>query len=152
MIKSVRNFTSTQKIWSIYFTYFVIWPEGEGKSVKIFQLQKRVIHLLTGVHKLESCRHMFRKFQILSLASLYILEMLCFVKQYQGNLQQNFALHGHNTRNKFDLRTRYCSSVLYKRSVINMGIKLFNKLPIQIKQLDNRNGFKRKAKNFLLHN
>jgi len=30
-----------------------------------------------------------------------------------------------------------------------MGIKLFNKLPIQIKQLD---GFKREVKNFLLRN
>ena len=33
-----------------------------------------------------------------------------------------------------------------------MGIKLFNKLPIQIKQLDDYKGFKREVKNFLLCN
>ena len=33
-----------------------------------------------------------------------------------------------------------------------MGIKLFNKLPIQIKQLDDYKGFKREVKNFLLSN
>jgi len=33
-----------------------------------------------------------------------------------------------------------------------MGVKLFNKLPIQIKQLDNDRGFKREMKIFLLHN
>ena len=33
-----------------------------------------------------------------------------------------------------------------------MGIKLFNKLPIQIKQLDDYKGFKREVTNFLLHN
>ena len=36
--------------------------------------------------------------------------------------------------------------------VTNMGTKLFNKLPIQIKQLDDYKGFKREVKNFLLHN
>ena len=34
----------------------------------------------------------------------------------------------------------------------NMGIKLFNKLPIQIKQLGNYKGFKTEVKTFLLHN
>jgi len=116
---------------------------GEGKSVKIFWLQKKVIQLITGVHKHISCRHIFREFQILTLASLYILEVLCFIKKYQGNLKQNFRIHDHNTRNKFDLHTCYCSTVLYHRSVTNMGIKLFNKLPIQIKQMDNHRGFKR---------
>jgi len=79
------------------------------------------------------------------------LELLCFIKKKQGYLKQNFEIHGHNTRNKFDLHTYYCSTVLYQRSVTNMGIKLFDKLPIQIKQLDNYKGFKREVKTFLLH-
>jgi hypothetical protein len=33
-----------------------------------------------------------------------------------------------------------------------MGIKLFNNLPVQIKQLDNYKGFKREVKTFLLIN
>jgi ribosomal protein L37AE/L43A len=45
---------------------------GEGKSVKIFQVQEKVIRLITGVHKCDSCGHIFRKFGILTLASLYI--------------------------------------------------------------------------------
>jgi hypothetical protein len=80
------------------------------------------------------------------------VEVLCCIKQYQGNLQQNFAIHGHNTTNKFDLHIHYCSTVLCQRSEINMGIKLFNKLPIQIKQLNNYKGFKKEVKSFLLHN
>ena len=57
-----------------------------------------------------------------------------------------------NTRKKHDLHTQHCNTVLYQRSVINMGIKLFNKLPIQIKQLDNFKSFKREVKTFLVHN
>ena len=57
--------------------------------MKIFWLQKKVIQLITGVHTCESCRHIFMKFQILPLVSMYILEVLCFIKKYQGNLKQN---------------------------------------------------------------
>ena len=61
---------------------------GDGKSIKIFRLQKKkVIRLITGAHKRESCRPIFRKFQILTLASLYIFEMLCFLKKHQGNVK-----------------------------------------------------------------
>ena len=155
----LRNVTSTQMKWIICFAYFqsrlrygIMFWGGDGKSVKIFQLQKKVIWLITGVHVRESCRHIFRKFQILTLASLYILEVLCFVKKYQENLKQNYAIHGHNTRNKFDLPTRYCSTVLYHISLTNMGIQLFSKLPMQIKQLDNHKGFMKEMKTFHLNN
>ena len=67
---------------------------------------------------------------------MYILELLCFIKENQGNLKRNLGIHGLNTRNKSDLHTRYCSTVLYQRSVTNMGITLSNKWLIQIKQLD----------------
>ena len=53
----------------------------------ILSTKKKSIPLITGVHKRESCRHIFRKFQILTLASLYILEVLRFIKRYQGNLK-----------------------------------------------------------------
>ena len=77
--------------------------------------------------------------------------MLCIIKKNQGNLKQNFGIHGHNKRNKSDLHTCYCSTVLYQISVTDMGNKLFDKLPIQIKQLDNYKGLKRDVKTFLLH-
>ena len=90
----------------------------------------------------------FRKFQILTLASLYIFEMLCFLKNHQGHVKQNLEIHGHNARKKYDLHTRHCSTILYQKSVTNMGMKLFNKLPIQIKQLNDYKGFKREVKIF----
>ena len=132
--------------------YGIMFWDEEGKSVKIFWVQKKVIWLITGVHKCESCKHIFKKFRILTLTSLYILEVLCFIKECHGNLKQNCGMHGHNTRNKLDLYTGYCSTIWYHRSVTNMGIKLFNKLPVQIKQLDNYKCFKREVKNFLSNN
>jgi hypothetical protein len=37
---------------------------GDGKFIKIFRLQKKVIRLITGANKRESCKFIFRKFQI----------------------------------------------------------------------------------------
>jgi hypothetical protein len=67
-------------------------------------------------------------------------------------VRQNLEVHDHNTRKKLDLHTRHCYTVLYQKSVVNMGIKLFNRLPITIKQLDNYKNFKREVKTFLVHN
>ena len=83
MIKSLRDIMCTYMLWSIYFAYFhsrlkheIIFWGREGEIIKVLQLQKQVIQLLTGVHKRESCRNIFRKFRILTLTSLYILEVL----------------------------------------------------------------------------
>ena len=66
-------------------------------------------------------------------------------------MKHNLEIHEHNTRKRHDLHIQHCNTVLYQRSVINMGIKLFNKLPIQIKQLDNLKSFKTEVKTFLVH-
>jgi hypothetical protein len=133
-------------IFLIFSVKIKVWNYVLGRRQKIYkdiQVTKKVIQLITAVNKRESCRFIFRKFQILTLTSLYILEMVCFLKKYQGNVKHNSEIHGHNTRKKHDLHIQHCSTVLYQRSVINMGIKLFNKLPVQIKQLDDYKGFKK---------
>jgi hypothetical protein len=67
-------------------------------------------------------------------------------------VKKNSEIHDHNTRKKHDLHTRHCNTVLYQKSVISLSIKLFNKLPMQIKQLDNYKSFKKELKTFLVHN
>jgi len=89
---------------------------------------------------------------ILTLTSLYIYETLCFMIKHCHNLKYRFEIHEHNTRSKNDLYQQYCNTSNYQKSVLNMGTKLFNKLPSQTKHLDNYNKFKKELKNFLLVN
>jgi hypothetical protein len=127
-----------------------IWNYVLGWWWKIYSdipTTKKVIKLITGTHKRTSCRPIFRKLKILTLVSLYIFEMLCFFKKiYKWNLKHNSEIHGHNTRRKQDLHTQQCNTVMYQKSVINRGKKLFNKLPMQIKQLDKYKSFKKEVK------
>jgi len=159
MLKSLKNVVSSQMVWNTYFAHFesrlrygIIFWGCDGKSKGLFRLQKKVIRLITDTHKRESCRPIFMKFKILTLASLYIFEMLCFINKYQGIMKHNFDVHAHNTRMKHDLHIHHCNTVLYQKSVINMGVKLFNKLPLQIKTLYNSKTFKRVVKTFLISN
>ena len=49
-----------------------------------------------------------------------------------------------------DIHIQSYNTDLYKRSVINMGTKLYNKLPGYIKEIDNYKTFKKELKSLLL--
>ena len=59
-------------------------------------------------------------------------------------------IHTYNTRRKMDIHIQSYKTDLYKRSVINVGTKLFNKLPSYIKEIDIYKTFKKKLKSLLL--
>ena len=159
MIKSLKPVISEKSIWNIYFAYFesklrfgIMFWGVDSKSITLFRLQKKVIRLITGAPKCTSCRPIFKRFKILTLTSLYIYETLCFMKKHYHNLKYRSEIHEHNTRSKNDLYQQYCNTSNYQKSALNMGTKLFNKLPTQMKHLDNYNIFKKELKNFLLVN
>jgi hypothetical protein len=71
-----------------YFPYFesrlrygIIFWGGTGKRIIVLLMpKKKVIRLITGVNELESCRQKFKDMKILMVALLYVLEVLCFIK------------------------------------------------------------------------
>jgi len=99
---------------------------------------------MTGIKKYESCRQKFKENRILTLTSLYVFNVLCFIKKYKGNLKQNLVIHEHNTRSKYDLHTQFCNTTLFQVSVFNVGVKLYKYLPLKIKKLDNFNHLEKK--------
>ena len=75
-----------------------------------------------------------------------------FYKNYQVSLQQNLGTQGHNMRNKFNLHTHAAVVPCCVREARQTwAFNLFNKLPVQIKQLDKYKSFKREVKTFLLN-
>jgi hypothetical protein len=48
-------------------------------------------------------------------------------------MAKNLDIHNHNMQRKLNLHVQHCNTVLFKKSVINMGIGLYNKVPDQIK-------------------
>jgi hypothetical protein len=65
---------------------------GEGDSTKVFKMQKRVLRVTGGLGKRESCRQVFKDYGILMVTSLYILEVLCYIKKHKADLIQNMNI------------------------------------------------------------
>jgi hypothetical protein len=103
-----------------------------------------------GVSSRTSCRQLFKECNILTLASLYIFEITCFIRKYCQSLEQNYQLHQHNTRRKLDIHVKTQKTELYKKSVINMGTRVYNNLPKYLKEINNYKAFKKELKIFLL--
>ena len=113
-------------------------------------MQKRVVRILAGVSSRTSCRNLFKEFKILTIASLYILEVTCFIRKYCKFLEHNAQVHQHDTRRKLDIHVKMKNMETYKKSVINIGTKIYNKLPGFLKEIDDNRVFRKKLKSFLL--
>jgi hypothetical protein len=89
MKKSLKEVLSPNLIRNIYFTKFqsllrfgIIfwWGAGGELTTRILKIQKQVIRLMVGVSARTSCRHLFKELNILTSASLYIMEVICYIK------------------------------------------------------------------------
>jgi hypothetical protein len=74
------------------------------------------------------------------------------MKKNQIYTTQYSDVHGYNTIHKRDLYVQFCNTERSKRGVINMGIKILNGLPLELKNEVNLNVFKRKPKGYLICN
>ena len=82
--------------------------------MKILNIQKKVIRMMTGLKKGESCKQKFKELRILTVTSLYVLEVLCYMKKYKGSILENSEIHDHSTRRKKDLHIQSCRTVMSK--------------------------------------
>jgi hypothetical protein len=99
-----------------------------------------------------SCRNLFRELKILTDKSLYIFEIICFMKKNKIYTTQYSDVHDYNTIHKQNLYIQFCNTECSKGGVINVGTKIFNGLPIELKNEMNLNVFKGKLKGYLLCN
>ena len=57
--------------------------------------------------------------RILTVTSIYVLEVLCYIKKYKGDLKHNCEIHKHNTRSKYDLHAQSRNTSLLQNSVLH---------------------------------
>jgi hypothetical protein len=122
---------------------------GGVLTTRILRIQKRVLRSRAGVNSRTSCKQLFKELNILTIASLYILEMTCYIRKHHQLVELNSNMHTYNTRRKKDIHIKSYSTAFYARSVINMGIKLCNKLPGYIKEIESYKTFKKELQPFL---
>ncbi|KAK9499221.1 hypothetical protein O3M35_002299 [Rhynocoris fuscipes] len=114
----------------------------------LFKLQKRAIRVLEVKKYNESCRALFRELEIMTLTLMFIY--LHALKQKLNNIKDfRGSLHSYNIRNKSDINLPFRILTKSQQSPSYMSVKIFNKIPEEIKKLS-LNNFKRKLNVFLI--
>jgi hypothetical protein len=83
-------------------------------------------------------------------ASLYIVEVISYLRRHHQFVELNSNIHTYNTQRKMDIHIQSYKTDLYKRSAVNMGSKLYNKLADYIKKMKSYKQFRKELKYFLL--
>jgi hypothetical protein len=68
------------------------------------------------VDQYTSRRNLFKLLGILPLPCIYISEIVCWIKYYQGKLEYNSDLHDYDTRHKTDLHPLTCRTNMAKNN------------------------------------
>lgn len=88
-IISSKNILSNHMLWNTHFACFksllrygIILSGGTRKCIQVVHIQKKVIRLITGIKNIIFFgRQKFKENKMLMVTSVYVLEVLCFVKR-----------------------------------------------------------------------
>ena len=92
-----------------------------------------MIRLITGLKRLVSFRQKFKENGILTVTSIYNLDVLCGIEKHRDDLKNNREIHDHNTRSKHDLHTQSHNTSQLQKSVLHMEVRLYKQVPWSIK-------------------
>ena len=159
-MRAVKPFMSPQMLKAIYYSYFhsiisygVIFWGHTAPSTRVFRLQKRIIRIMTGSKSKDSCRKLFTSLKILPLPSLYIFSLLRFVIKNKDLFSTNNETHNYGTRQHLDFHYPSANLKKFQTGVHYMSVKIYNSLPIYIKnEINNTKKFESLLKKFLLEN
>ena len=106
---------------------------------------------MTNSNRRDTCRPLFNQLRILPLPSQYIYSLLLFVVTNKKLFLLNSQIYDINTRYNNNLHLPLTGLTLVQKGVAYSGCKIYNHLPLQIKNISNNVPlFKSKLKKFLL--
>jgi hypothetical protein len=153
VIRNVKPYMSTSALKAISYSFFHslmgyginFWGNSSHSST-IFLIQKNVIRIMLGCGNRISCRHIFKELEILPLASQCYQCLYYKTTLFPSNLESHIT----ETKQRQNLYRPQANLTIYQNGVHYAGIKVFNKLPIEIKNTcSNLRKFKAVLKHFL---
>jgi hypothetical protein len=161
----MRPRVSQDKLRQLYFGHvqshilhsLVNWG-GSRHLEEVFIAQKRVLRAMAGMRywkgltPVESCRPLFKKFNILPVFSLYVLECVKFIRKYPErfvklsdlpeNLQNNRpCTRNHNVDLNYDLFVQDTKLKVSSQNPQVKAARIYNKLPTELKSIQEENLF-----------
>jgi hypothetical protein len=138
VLRTLKSYMSRNVLIMIYYAYFhsiltygIIFWGNSPYTINLFRLQKKAIRIICGIHNRVSCKEYFKQLKI---------DHYKFCSQ----------IHDITTRHTHDLYQPTSSLSVFMNGSFNVNIKIFKKLPNEIKILIyNTKKFKTRLKAFL---
>jgi hypothetical protein len=150
----LKKCTDIKTATCAYYAYAHSWLQygillwgNSPDAIQLFRLQKRCLRILVNVDKMTSCKQHFIEQNILTLPSMYILQVTLFVKNNMSLFPQYSHASYLRPRNKValpDTKMKMISSGPFA-----MAIKIFNKIPIKFQDISNIRKLKIELKTYL---
>lgn len=158
-LRQLKSIFDTKSLLNVYYalayshlSYSIVAWGAASNINRVFILQKRLIRLLFDIAPRDSCKPYFINNKILTIHSIYILNTIKLVKKNLNMFPTNSDNHSYSTRQGHLLKVKNHNTTLYKKSPYHAGIKMYNKLPPEIKSINSLNKFTTCLKNFLATN
>lgn len=155
-LNSLRSSLDCETLLSIYYGIFyphinycnMVW----GLSVhvrRLFILQKRAIRIIFNLKYRRSCSETFKNNRILTVPCIYIYKTIVFIHSNKSKFMIRSQIHNYNTRHSHQICTRSHDHAYYERSPIYAGISIYNRLPLEFRNIVSVRVFKNRLKKFL---
>lgn len=123
----------------------IFWGNSVGKE-SVLIAHKKCVRAVCGLCRRDSAKQHFKRLNILTVPSLYILEVAMFVKT---NMHLYTKINSKRHLNKISMPQHH--TALFKNSIFGMAPKIFNRLPDNIRNVDNILQFKRELRKLLIN-
>lgn len=159
-INNLKQCTTTKTVLLFYnafvqakLSYGIIAWGASQNILRLLVLQKRIMRLIDNASITDHCKPIFKKYNIMSVCSLYYFKLLIFVRNNQHSLTTNAHINrGMQTRHQNDFSIPSHKTSHFESSPLYRGIKAYNKLPLYLKNMNNFVKFKTELKRTLTHN
>lgn len=98
-------------------------------------MEKKAIRILDNLAGRQSCKASFLKLEIMTVPSMYILSNLLHVKQNVNSFSTQSTNHNYLTRQRNNLVTPHVRLSKSINSHVYQQLKIFNKLPLYVRNL-----------------
>ncbi|KAG8264619.1 hypothetical protein J6590_008555 [Homalodisca vitripennis] len=105
------------------------------KFERVFRSQKKAVRIISKFKSQNSCRDAFRELGFLTLSCLYILDVALYCR-FKCEFVQGKDVYQYGTRGRDNLRLHPHRTAAFKRLPSEVGVKLINKLPDEIRNLN----------------
>lgn len=167
LIYHAKKFFSTRHLLRIYFCVYepviryglVHWGGASKSYINTLEiLQRKAVRAIAGIRQGDGSQKWFKKFRILTIPQLYDLERVVYAHRNQGSFSSSSSSKPIDPVRRLTHEKRH-GKILFKpdwtrdRSRIQSPYsipKIYNGIPVKLKQIMNYKAFRKKLKVFIV--